>query len=182
MGSRATAPGASWPAEWEEEHWVLRSYRFPLHWSPRDTILLLWMHMRGFTLEYATGRAEVCMGQSVCYIKVCGMPVKYCGLSWSEGQGFACRNYKVRFLSVLQKSSVCLVLLKTLAEMCKKAVLVDSVVFCILSSWFVVVKLMLIFFHFPFVLWSFIRTLMKNWNSFLWLITFLGKGRGGRQF
>ena len=44
----------------------------------------------------------------------------------------------------------------------QKNVLIDVVVFRILSSWFAVVKLMLIFFHSPFALWSFIRTLVKN--------------------
>ena len=44
----------------------------------------------------------------------------------------------------------------------QKNVLIDGVVFRILSSWFVVVKVMLIFFHSPFALWSFIWTLVKN--------------------
>lgn len=44
----------------------------------------------------------------------------------------------------------------------QKNVLINSMVFYILLSLFVIVKLMLIFFHSPFALWSFNWTLVKN--------------------
>ena len=68
-----------------------------------------------------------------------------------------------RSFSLYAPEIICLVgFVENLGRDVQKDVLINGVVFCILSSWLVIVKLVLVFFHSPFTLRSFIWTLVKN--------------------